>query len=164
MSASQASRAIWEPRRRWAQFSLRTLLLVTTLVAVSLGLIQSAVVLGIALVVASPAALVRTVRAAAIAETNRRPMGTWALVGTFARSLGIVASMAVAWLCTLLIACLAAGLFAVIVLASVCRFLAARLAGVCQGAHWLQTRVLRGIARCTALNGSLHRRFWLQCG
>ncbi|HUT89369.1 MAG TPA: hypothetical protein VMY37_07725 [Thermoguttaceae bacterium] len=82
MSVSQASPAMQGARRRWAQFSLRTLLLVTTLVAVGLGLIQTAVVLGIALVAASPAALVRTVRAAAIAETNRQPMGTLALVGT----------------------------------------------------------------------------------
>ncbi|HUT88547.1 MAG TPA: hypothetical protein VMY37_03570 [Thermoguttaceae bacterium] len=67
-----------EPRRRWAQFSLRTLLLVTTLVAVSLGLIETAVGLGIA------------------------------LVATFARSLAVVASMAVAWLCTLVIAGFAA--------------------------------------------------------
>ena len=86
MSVSQASPTMQGARQRWAQFSLRTLLLMTTLVAVGLGLIQTAVVLGIAFIAASPAALVRTVRAAAIAETNRQPMGTLALVGTFAQS------------------------------------------------------------------------------
>ena len=69
-----------------------------------------------------------------------------------------------AWLCTVVVAGFAAGLFAVIVVASACRFLAACLAGIGQGAQWLETRVFWGFARCTALNGSLHRRFWLECG
>ena len=135
-----------------------------SLVGVTLGLIQTALLLGIAFIVATPAALVRTVRAAAIAEANDRPMSTAALIGTFGSSLALVVSMAVVWLGTLVIGCFAAGLFAVIVLASVCRLLAEYSAGISQGARWLKTRTLRGIARCTAVNGSLRRRFWLQCG
>ena len=161
---SQPSPTAEEPRQWWFQFSLRTLVLLTTLVAVTLGLIQTALLLGIAFLVASPAALVRTVRAAAIAEADGRAMSTAALIGTFASSLALVVSMAVAWLGTLVIACFAAGLFVVIVLASVCRLLAAYLAGISRGARWLKTRTLRGIARCSAVNGSLRRRFWLQCG
>ncbi len=164
MTVFQADTAAQEPRPRRAQFSLRALLLLTTLVAVSLGLIQTAVLLGIAFILASTVALVRTVRAAAIAERNDQPMSTVVLIGTFANSLAVAASMAAAWVCTALIACFAAGLFVVIVLASVCRFLAVYFAVISQGVRWLEKRVLRGIAGCTAVNGSLHRRFWLQCG
>lgn len=153
-----------QPRRRWYQFSLRAMLLLTTIAAVSLGLIQTAVVLGIAFLLASPAALVRTARAATSAETLGQPMSTMALVRTFANSLVVVVSMVVAWLCTFVIGCLAAGLLVVIVLASVCRFLAACFARVSLGARWLEERTLCGIARCTAVNGSLRRQFWLQGG
>jgi hypothetical protein len=163
MIVSHASRAVQQPRQRWGQFSLRTALLVTTLVAVGLGLMKTAVALGIAFVVASPAALVRTVRAAAMAESDRRPMGTAALVGTFVQSLAILVSMMVAWLCTIVVGCLAAGLFGVIVVGAVCRFLATYLGRICQGTRWIETRVLRGVARCTAVNRSLNRRFWLLC-
>jgi hypothetical protein len=152
-----------KPERRWYRFSLRTLLLLTTLVAVSLGLIQTAVLLGTAFMVASLAALVRTVRAAAIAEDNDPPMSTVALIGTFANSFVVVTSIAVAWLFTLVIACLAAALLAVIALASMCRILAAYFARISQGARWLERLVLCGIAGCNAVNGVLHRRFWLQC-
>jgi glucose-6-phosphate-specific signal transduction histidine kinase len=129
MMISPASPTVEEPRQRWFQFSLRTLVLLTTLVAVTLGLIQTGLLLGAAFIVACPAALVRTFRAAAIAETDGRPMNTVALIGTFANSLTLVVSIAVAWLGTLAIACFAAGLFAAIVLASLCRFVAVYLAG-----------------------------------
>ena len=152
-----------ERHRRSPQFHLRTLLLLSTLAAVCMALMQTAVIFGIVFTIASAAALARTARLTASGRTDSRPMGMARLIGMFLNSLAVVASMAAAWLCTLLVGCFAAGLFMLVVIASICKFLAAQCSRVSERARWLERHVLRGIEECTTLNGSLYRRFWAQC-
>ena len=173
MIGTQAGSTPREQKPHWSQFSLRTLLLLTTLVAVCLGLLRTMIALGILFAVAAAPALIRTVRAAARSKADGRPIGLAGLVGTFLSSLGLVASLTITSLGVLLGVCFAAVLWAVIVAASASRFLATclaavfplRLLAVCLAAasgrvRWLCRRVMAAAAYCLALDGLLLRRFW----
>lgn len=153
VSTAQASK---RPR---FQFSLRTLILLVTLTAVSLGLLRAAVVLGAVFVVAAVPALVRTFRGIARDKTGDRPVGFLSVVGRFFGSVIIVLSMSVASVCTLLVACLAGALFLLTVAASTCGFLSGYLGRISGGARRLQRHTLLATASCGALNRRLFRWF-----
>ena len=152
----------WNPTRGRYQFSLRTMILLTTLVAVCLGLARTAVAAGVVFTIGSLPALLRTVRVAARRRTEGRPIGSVGLARTFLNSLLILFSMTAAWFCTFLCACLASALLAVTLAASMSRFLSAALARTLPVARWLLKRALGGMTCCGAVNRYLHRRFWLQ--
>ena len=148
-----------ESKRARFQFSLRTLILLVTLAAISLGLLRAAVVLGAVFVLAAVPALVRTVRGAARDKTADRPAGLLSVVGRFFGSVIIVLSLMAASVCTLLAACLASALFLLTVAASTCGFLGAYFGRISGGARRLQRHTLLATASCGALNRRLFRWF-----
>ncbi len=159
MSTEEAAAPPQERELRRSQFTLRTLLSVMTLAAISLGLVRASVALGTVFVLASVPALARTLRAVRRRGAGSRPVGPPLVIGTFLESLLTVLLLAVAWLCTGLVACLTAGLLAALIALSACRRVATCLARISQGFGRLRAPALLATGRCVAVSGCLLRRY-----
>jgi hypothetical protein len=102
-----ARAAVGSERRAAYQFSLATLMLTVTLVAIVLSVFRMSLGVGLALVFLTTPALVRTCIAAARRRARGQPVSPLGKVGMFAASFGIVVVVVVASIAAFFAVCLA---------------------------------------------------------